>query len=193
MILLLRHGQTEFNAAGRLQGQLDSPLTDKGRDQALRMGERVAALAAGRKVSIHTSPLGRALETARLVASRIPGAIGPRPDPRLTEISFGQWDGLTRHEIDTGWPGLRASAPENRWFFHGPDGETLEGLVARVAPALAEVTADPADLRVIVSHGIAGWAVRMAHTRRSPEENIIEGLQQDSLQHLTPDGRVELL
>ncbi len=193
MILLLRHGQTEFNAAGRLQGQLDSPLTDQGRDQAARMGARVAALAAGRRVSIHASPLGRALDTARIVAAQIPGAAAPRPDPRLMEISFGAWDGLTRPEIDARWPGLRAGLPETRWFFHGPGGETLETLLSRIAPALATVAADPADLRVIVSHGIAGWAVRMAHTGRSPEEMIIPGLQQDSLQHLTPDARVELI
>lgn len=193
MILLLRHGQTEYNVAGRLQGQFDSPLTALGRDQAARMGARVAALAAGRRVSVHASPLGRALDTARILAARLPGAPAPRPDPRLMEISFGAWDGLTQPDIDRRWPGLRAGLPPYRWFFHGPGGETLEALLARIAPALAEVTADPADLRVIVSHGIAGWAVRMAHTGRSPEDTIIPGLQQDSLQHLTPDGRVDLI
>lgn len=193
MILLLRHGQTEFNVAGRLQGQLDSPLTATGRDQAARMGARIAALAAGRRVSIHASPLGRAQDTARIVAAHIPCAAAPRPDPRLTEISFGQWDGLTQPEIDSRWPGLRAGVPPHRWFFHGPGGETLAGLLSRVTPALADIATDPAALRVIVSHGITGWAVRMAHTGTSPEAAIIPGLQQDSLQHLAPDGQVRLL
>lgn len=193
MILLLRHGQTEYNVAGRLQGQLDSPLTALGRDQARRIGARIATLAAGRPVSIHASPLGRALDTAHLVAAQIAGAPAPRTDPRLQEISFGQWDGLTQPEIDSRWPGLRAGLPPHRWFFHGPGGETLDGLLARVRPALAEIAADPAALRIIISHGITGWALRMAHMGSGPEAAILPGLQQDSLQHLAPDGLVTLL
>lgn len=193
MIVLLRHGQTEFNVAGRLQGQLDSPLTEVGRAQALRMGDRLAQLAAGRRVTIHASPLARALDTARIAAGRIPGSPTPLVDPGFKEISFGAWDGLTQPEIDARWPGLRAQVPRHRWFFHGPNGETLDMLKARVAPALARVAADPAELRVIVSHGIAGWVVRMAHTGQTPEDTILPGLQQDSLQHLTPDRRVILL
>lgn len=193
MILLLRHGQTEFNAERRLQGQRDAPLTPMGRQQALRMGDRVAALATGRMASIHASPLGRAMSTARIVAACFGLAPPVRPDPRLMEITVGQWEGRTIDELENESPGFRDLHPPGHWLFHAPGGETLADLQARTADALAAIKADPAPVKVIVAHGIANWALRMAHSGLGPELTRIPDLPQDAVMELAPEGRCILL
>lgn len=188
MILLLRHGQTEFNAEQRLQGQLDAPLTALGREQAARMGARVAALASGREVSIHASPLGRARTSAVLVAAAFAVAPPLRYDARLMELSVGDWEGRTVADIEAAHPGLRAAHPPGHWLFHAPGGEGLAALRTRTAAALAAVQADPAPVRVIVAHGVTNWALRMVHSGQGPEEAFIGKLPQDAVMELLPGG-----
>lgn len=188
MILLLRHGQTEFNAERRMQGHLDAPLTALGREQASRMGARVAAIAAGRRTVIHASPLGRALATARLVAAAFAAPPPIRPDPRLKEISVGAWEGRTMEEIQQGWPGHRERFPPGEWLFNAPGGETIDILRARAGAALSDILADPAPVRVIVAHGVTNWVLRMAHTGLGPAETLIKDLPQDAVFELGAGG-----
>lgn len=191
MILLLRHGQTAYNAEHRLQGHLDAPLTDLGRDQAARMGALVARLVAGRDAVIHASPLGRAMATAQIVAATLDAPPPIRTDDGLKEISVGAWEGRTVAEIDEAHPGIRLLHPPGHWLFHAPGGETLEGLKARTAAALARIkVAEGPAIRVIVAHGVANWALRMAHTGLGPDLTFISGLPQDAVMELAPDGRV---
>lgn len=190
MILLLRHGQTEFNVARRIQGQVDSPLTDLGRAQAAHMAAQVAGLSAGRAVSIWSSPLGRAMATAQIIGAGQRPAVDPRPDPGLKEVSLGDWDGHSVEQIDRLWPGARADLPPEHWYFHGPGGERLPAVLDRVQAALARVAADPAPVRVIVSHGIAGRAIRMVHCGVALEDAAIHGLQQDAVLELAAGGRL---
>ncbi len=98
-ILLVRHGESEWNAAGRWQGQADPPLTNRGRTQAAH-----AAAAIGAADAIVTSDLQRASVTAQVIAA----ALNLEPsmtDPRLRERDAGEWSGLTRQEIHEQWPG----------------------------------------------------------------------------------------
>jgi GNAT superfamily N-acetyltransferase len=108
-IYLLRHGETEWNAAGRFQGALDSALTQRGVLQARASGRRLASLIA-RADAVHASPLGRTRETCRHVT-----AFGIYPDVewecRLREVSLGSWDGLTDIDIEQGWPGRLDGLP----------------------------------------------------------------------------------
>ena len=160
MIYLLRHGQTEFNLGGRLQGQSDAPLTTFGRRQARDCGALIAGhLAAA--AAVWTSPLTRAAETARLVTSELPDAT-LTADPRLAEASFGAWEGLTRTEIDAGWPGIRKRHPPRQWKLNAPDGEDLDGLMARLAAVLKDAVDHSGDV-VLVSHGISGRLIRGLH------------------------------
>ena len=105
MIYLIRHGQTEFNREDRVQGRVDSPLTDLGVAQARAMGDRLRSLKAadGRDWRVATSPLGRAMRTAQ-IAAETAGLPAPQVDTRLVEVDYGQIEGLTRAEVDVRWP-----------------------------------------------------------------------------------------
>lgn len=188
MILLLRHGQTEYNSARRIQGQVDSPLTELGRRQAGHMARQVACLAAGRPVAIWSSPLGRAMATADLIGAGQTPATAPRADPGLTEVSLGDWDGHSLAQIDRDWPGARDAHPPEHWYFHGPGGERLHAVQTRVRAALHRVADDPAAVRVIVSHGILGRVIRMVHGDLSLEAAAVHGLPQDAVMELAPGG-----
>lgn len=158
MIYLCRHGQTEFNAIGRRQGQVDSNLTALGQAQATAMGRRLASLDLS-EFRIYASPLGRAHHSARLIAAEL----GDAPislDPRLMEIGMGSWDGKTDLEIDTAHPGLRASVPPEAWWFHSPDGETYAIFAARLAAALLDIQSDPAQVKIIVAHAVVSRVIR---------------------------------
>lgn len=98
-LLLTRHGQSEWNAEGRWQGQADPPLTELGRQQALHAAKAIGAIDA-----VHCSPLQRAAATAHLVAEEL--GVGPvMEDAGLAERCAGEWEGLTRVEIEDLYPG----------------------------------------------------------------------------------------
>ncbi|MEO5614578.1 MAG: histidine phosphatase family protein [Cypionkella sp.] len=158
MIYLCRHGQTEFNAIGRRQGQVDSNLTAMGQAQATAMGRRLASLNLP-QFRIYASPLGRAHHSARLIAAEL-GHAPISLDPRLMEIGMGSWDGKTDLEIDTTHPGLRASVPPEAWWFHSPDGETYVIFAARLAEALRDIQSDPTPVKIIVAHAVVSRVIR---------------------------------
>ena len=104
-VLLIRHGQSEWNADGRWQGQADPALTDLGRHQALH-----ASRALGVVDAIVASDLQRAAETAAIIAGEL--GVGPLVlDPDLRERHAGEWQGLTRAEIERDWPGYLGPPP----------------------------------------------------------------------------------
>ena len=158
MIYLCRHGQTEFNAIGRRQGQVDSNLTAMGQAQATAMGRRLASLNLA-DFRIFASPLGRAYHSARLIAAAL-GNPEITLDPRLMEIGMGSWDGKTDLEIDTAHPGLRASVPPEAWWFHSPDGETYAIFAARLQAALHDIQSDPTPVKIIVAHAVVSRVIR---------------------------------
>lgn len=150
-LFLVRHGETDWNVAGRLQGRRDVPLNSLGRAQAARVG-RVLGQLAGDVSQLHyvSSPLSRALETMRILrtALDLPSADFTH-DPQLAELSFGQWEGLT-------WPEIRrrdAAAVKAReldpWSFTPPEGESYAGLSHRAGSAIDRIKGDA----VVVTHG----------------------------------------
>ncbi|WP_296538025.1 histidine phosphatase family protein, partial [uncultured Actinomyces sp.] len=98
-LILWRHGQTDYNLQGRIQGRVDIPLNETGREQARRAADGIAALAPTRIVS---SPLTRARATAEVLASLT--GLGVEIDPGLAEKSFGDWEGLKAADIKKQWP-----------------------------------------------------------------------------------------
>ena len=173
MIYLVRHGQTEFNAVGRIQGQLDSALTLKGAAQGRAVGLRLAGLIGSTAFRIYTSPLGRAQDTARIIAVALPGMPEITLEARLMEVGMGAWDGMTDFEIEAEYPGSRDGLGQGQWFLHGPGGERYEGLRGRLAAALAEIAADRAAVKIIVSHGVAGQVVRGIYGGLSRVETLV--------------------
>ncbi|EOM76421.1 histidine phosphatase family protein [Rhodococcus rhodnii] len=101
-LILLRHGQTEYNAGNRMQGQLDTDLSAKGRDQAKAAGEAMAARA---PLAIVSSDLRRAYDTAVAVADAV--GLPVETDERLRETHLGDWQDLTHTDVDARWPGAR--------------------------------------------------------------------------------------
>jgi probable phosphoglycerate mutase len=155
-IIFVRHGQTSFNAENRLQGQRDVPLDGKGREQARAVGRCVRlAFAADivpmeRRRAFWASPLTRAKETIEL--ARVAMGLSPLPyrlDPRLKELSFGRWEGMTWAEV---WEKDRAGAEAreaDKWRFVPPGGESYAMLAERVEPWLAGLTGET----FLVAHG----------------------------------------
>jgi len=137
----VRHGQTELNRGGRLQGRLDAPLSPLGTAQAAALGRGFALLPVTRVLS---SPLQRALDTAQEIARAHGLAVDV--DERLIELDYGAWDGLALADVSPDdWARWR-SDPE----FAPPGGERLSDVAARVTSFCTDVLSD--DLVVAVSH-----------------------------------------
>jgi glucosyl-3-phosphoglycerate phosphatase len=154
-LVMLRHGQTEFNADSRMQGQLDTHLTDLGLAQAAAAAE---VLGKRQPLLIVSSDLRRAYDTAVVLGERI--GLEVRVDERLRETHLGDWQGLTHQQIDFDAPGARMAWRDNaRWAPHG--GESRVDVAARSLPLVAELVAEqpewgvdqPDRPVVLVAHG----------------------------------------
>jgi broad specificity phosphatase PhoE len=147
--LLVRHGRSEWNAAGRIQGQIDIPLDEEGRCQAQRVADRLAheAIAA-----VYSSPLQRAYATAVAIADRV--ELPVRPDPRLMEYHFGVMSGLTWPEVEENHPELANRWLEDPWAVAVDGSEGRVNFAARVTACLQEIGAQhPDDQVAVVAHG----------------------------------------
>ncbi len=148
-LLLVRHGETDWNREQRFQGHADPPLNQTGRAQAVDLS---VALAAEPLAAVYSSPLYRALETAEIVAAT--HGQEPVTVDALMEVDVGAWQGLTRAEIEERYPDEFA-----RWLNHVDgfgfaDGESHEQLGARVIPALLGLAAThPGERILAVTHG----------------------------------------
>lgn len=154
-LVMLRHGQTEFNAGSRMQGQLDTDLTDLGRAQAVAAAE---VLSKRQPLLIVSSDLSRARDTALTLGER--SGLPVRVDTRLRETHLGDWQGLTHGEVDALAPGARlAWRDDARWAPHG--GESRIDVADRSLPLVAEILAgepewgaeEPDRPVVLVAHG----------------------------------------
>jgi 2,3-bisphosphoglycerate-dependent phosphoglycerate mutase/probable phosphoglycerate mutase len=156
-LVLLRHGQTDYNVAGRMQGHLDSILTETGVEQAAAVAPEIARLAPDRVIS---SDLRRAVDTAELVSAAC--GLPVKYDARLRETHLGEWQGRTVAEIDDGWPGAIATwRSDPGWA--PPGGESRIEVVRRSLPVVEELdeeyaSGEPEITVVLVAHGglIAG-------------------------------------
>lgn len=156
-IVLVRHGETDWNRERRFQGHADVPLNDEGRRQALELADRLAGEAYS---AAYSSPLKRALETAQILASRLGFEIEQREN--LKEVDVGSWCGLTTTEVERRYPeGFRRWARD--WSGGWPDGETYDDLGRRVVADLQTIAARHPEGRVLaVTHGGAIRAVLAA-------------------------------
>jgi broad specificity phosphatase PhoE len=154
-LVMLRHGQTEFNAGSRMQGQLDTDLTDLGQAQAVAAAE---VLAKRQPLLIVSSDLRRAYDTAVALGERSDMPV--RVDTRLRETHLGDWQGMTHSQVDAAAPGARlAWRDDATWAPHG--GESRIDVADRSLPLVAEIVAgepewgaDEAERPVVlVAHG----------------------------------------
>ncbi len=150
-LLVVRHGQSEWNATGRWQGRADPPLTDEGRRQS-----KVAGGALGTFDAVVASPLLRAAETATIIAELL--GIGPvLTDPDLVERDAGEWQGLTRSQIQEGWPGFLDDGRRP------PGYEPGDAMLTRTLSVLERISERMGDGDVlVVSHGGVVYALEEA-------------------------------
>jgi broad specificity phosphatase PhoE len=174
-ILLVRHGQSEWNAEGRWQGQADPPLTDLGREQA-----RAAAASVGSVDAVVASDLRRAVETAIIIGDAV--GVGPvAVDPDLRERDVGEWTGLTRRQIEERWPdrlqsffdragGPRRDGPAISVPVDPPGGESTHAIIERVVRAVHGIasTYEGADVLAVAHGGVIRMLER--HLGVDPEQ-----------------------
>jgi len=153
-LLLVRHGETVWNVEHRYQGQSDTALNDAGRSQAAALGRRLADVAID---AAYSSDLRRSWDTAQAIrAARMNGssALSLQADPRLRELQFGAWEGLTRDEIAARHADSLRAWQSGSLDAQLPGGESVRSAAGRIRAALDEITRRHADQTVlIVSHG----------------------------------------
>jgi alpha-ribazole phosphatase/probable phosphoglycerate mutase len=148
-IILLRHGQTEWNALQKYQGHIDIGLNDIGREQAeklalyLRENENIEA--------IYCSDLSRSRETAEIIGREL--QLPVQADERLREIGFGNWEGMTYEEVSQTYPEEYAKWFNNNLTIKVPGGESIDDLLARSLPALGDLAKKHEGTVLVVSHG----------------------------------------
>ncbi len=176
-IFFIRHGETDWNAEGRLQGQHDIPLNARGVGQAQNAGRILAKLVAQPgHLPWLVSPLTRTRNTAEHARGCL--RLDPRgyeTDDRLMEIRFGDWEGLTWPEVTARDPQGAAAREADKWGFRPPAGESYGDLVARIAPFFDALAGDS----VVVAHGGVARAL-LAHrcdvpAERAPHLDIWQG------------------
>jgi probable phosphoglycerate mutase len=151
-ILIVRHGQSEWNALGRWQGQADPPLSELGRQQAFSAARRLGTVDA-----IVSSDLERAMHTAQIISGQL--GVGPvAVEPQLRERDAGEWSGLTREDIDERYPGYLEQ------HLRPASVETDESLLTRTHEALDRIHATYTGAEVIViAHGGVVYALEKEH------------------------------
>jgi len=154
-LIIIRHGETLWNVEGKKQGQLDSPLTSLGIEQAKALAQRLTEESF---TDLYSSDLGRAYKTAEYIAARTNHTIFP--EQRLRERNFGIFQGLTDKQIENKYPAEYNSYLTNRVDYVIPDGESLRQFYMRVTDFLENLTTrHDGQIITIVTHGgvIDGW------------------------------------
>jgi broad specificity phosphatase PhoE len=182
-ILLVRHGETEWNRQRRYQGRFDSPLTARGVAQAHAIGRLLAAMPGAGLAAIVASPLRRARQTAELICEHFGEAPELRLDDRLRELSLGGWDGLTYHEIAARRPGIFDGDGRYAWYFRAPDGETYEAITTRVGDWLRDFGDAPRI--IVVTHGIVSRVLRGLYAGLPRETALTLSVPQDKIFRLS--------
>jgi probable phosphoglycerate mutase len=194
---IARHGETVFNAAGRIQGdEGHTPLTRAGFAQAEEMGEALRRrLGAGPPLTLWSSPSGRALQTLAVIAEHLGlDWHSARTDPRLAEIGMGEWSGAYYRDIVA--EGGPVFDPET-WLFvrRAPGGESYADVAARVSAWVDETKGEAGD-RLVLMHGMSSRVLRGLLTNAEPHPDcgapVAANLPQGSVAEIE-DGRETVL
>ena len=182
LFYFVRHGETAWNAERRLQGQLDIPLNGLGRRQSVQCGSTLRRVIAARHktpadFTFVSSPLSRARETMEILR----GELGLSPegyatDPRLAELSFGRWEGLTYKEVRALDRSVLAVRERDKWNFITPEGESYAQLLVRVRDWHAGLAGDA----IVAAHGGVARVLMVLFGVRAPEDatqgDVVQGV-----------------
>src|ERR1043166_5390586 len=147
-VFMVRHGATVLSAEDRFAGETDVDLSDEGREQTRRLAKR---LRSERITAVYASPLGRTMETARILAA--PHKLEVQIRDGLREISHGHWEQMTRHEVEEKFPDEAAEWEKDPYTFAPPGGESGLAVTARALPVLIDLVRNhPGEHILVVSH-----------------------------------------
>ncbi|MGB3540426.1 MAG: histidine phosphatase family protein [Mesorhizobium sp.] len=192
LVYFVRHGQTDWNAENRLQGQADIELNALGREQATENGRRLAGLIADPQAfDFVASPMKRTRATMELVRAAM--GLDPhayRTDPRLVEVNFGAWQGFTYAELEQQHPGISGKRSLDKWDYlpSGEGAESYQMLYERIKPWFEELDRDT----VCVTHGGVIRALFRLVEKISREEAASLDTPQDRVLRLR-EGHLEWL
>jgi len=191
VLYYVRHGETNFNSEGRLQGRRDTVLNAHGRCQAAECGALLRDLFARDRRQVGdfkyiSSPLKRARETMEILRA----TLGLEPhdyeiDARLIEIAYGEWEGLTLPEIETRNAGILTQRERDKWDFAPPGGESYRQLATRIDDWYRSLTHDT----VIAAHG-GGVRALMALFKVVTEEQATHAQIEQGVVYVFADGKL---
>jgi broad specificity phosphatase PhoE len=189
-LYFIRHGETDWNAERRYQGQTDIPLNERGRGQAARNGRVLRTLLARPEgYDFVASPLSRAFETMEIVRRELGlPRNGFRTDPRLMEFNAGHWEGQVWFDLPETDPEGFAARQADPWGWVPRGGESYEMLSARVAPWLAEIERPT----IVASHGGVSRVLRGLVLGLPTAETPHLDVPQDKVM-LVRDGKLDWL
>ena len=181
MIYLLRHGQTNYNHEGRMQGQLESVLTPLGQAQVQAMADvLLTQLDSPNDWRILASPLARTRQSAAIVAATL--GLSVEIEPALVEVGVGAWEGQLYADLRISHADAFAR-PD--WYFQAPGGERFEDLSGRIDPWFTGLPPEPERRLIVVCHGVSGSFVRRAYLGLTPEETVAQDMPQDAVYRLS--------
>jgi len=189
VLYYVRHGETEFNLQGRLQGRRDTVLNAHGRQQAAECGVVLRDLFArdqrqAQDFKYISSPLKRARQTMEILRGVLDLApVDYEIDPRLIEIAYGEWEGLTLPEIEARNTGVLTQRERDKWDFAPPGGESYQQLTARIDDWYRSLTSDV----VVTAHG-GGVRALMALFKILPEEEATHAQIAQGVVYVFSDG-----
>jgi probable phosphoglycerate mutase len=170
-VFLVRHGETEWNRAGRRQGQFDAPLTESGIAEIQRIARRIESLPAD---GVFSSPLGRAITTAQTYAEVLHQGITVVDD--LAELSHGDMAGMTNEEIERDFPGEMSRRSRDKYLWRFPNGESYADGDVRAASALWQIAESENVRPLIVSHEMISRMLLRNLLALEPDEALKLGL-----------------
>ena len=190
-IYLIRHGQTTWNRAGRLQGQADSPLTLLGTQQVEAIGKKLKEIIETKKYSVWSSPLGRTKQTTSIICDEINFKYDDVLfDERLVEITLGDRDGYKSWKaLFEDFPEDMARREKDPWNFSHPNGESSQMVWERVKPFIEKIV-NLEGIHVVVTHGVVSKIIRGMYLKLSPEEIFSLDRPQNAF-HRLQNGAVE--
>jgi phosphoserine phosphatase len=189
-LVLVRHGESTWNAEGRYQGRMDPPLSTRGRAQAQALAARVvreqsAGSPQTRMTLIVSSPLSRARDTAQACADAL--ALDLATDERLTEISHGDWEGKLRGEVAIRWPDMLAQWRSNPHLVQFPHGEMLEEVELRLRSFLHSLRDETGTVLAVTHDVIVRIAVLLASGKELSSFNEVH-IDNAALNEFTLEG-----
>jgi broad specificity phosphatase PhoE len=170
-VYLVRHGETEWNLTGRRQGQLDSPLSERGMMEVQRTSKRIESLPVD---GVFSSPIGRAISTAQTYAHALDQAVTALDD--LRELDHGDMAGMTNEEIERAFPGELARRSRDKYQWRFPNGESYADADLRAASALRQVAEAGSSRPLVVTHEMIARMLLRNLLTLEPKEALTLGL-----------------